>query len=503
MASEREIKAVDPPYGEATNIIVKRSEHITGGDFVTPQGTYYSFLGLSGEQTLSINGNVRNYNVEVYCDSGYEVEAKLIGNSENSIEKTGENTFTYNIPNGNFNSNETIEFTAVPLGGGGSSMKQVTINLSFNTSNGSYSLSSSDTNLAQISADKQSYIIKGKTYTPTVDKTSIVNRKYRLNSYTMPAGSTVGTSRPSSTTSKTVNTTSDYTSDAVNYYTSHTTSPTYDYETARIDVNSSSGAVSGDTDACSYTLQYDTTITITGWNPIGTYEWDADVDVLPNKRLSTVTSNIATLNGLAGTELFTPRWTTAAIVGPDGSTYLVTSATAKIYYWADGYSRYKPRSTSATVSSGKNHISMTYRREDAITSETPTNYTFDSVTWDSTWNGYTRVGTASSSTTGGSGYTYATKQYRKQTSPGSTTYNPDIYAKFTFDASTGDISWSFRGTGSTNTTYTNKIKNNSTFDIDDLSTTTYRHDSTDWNADDLTIVSQSKTSITIGVPTIA
>ena len=108
MASEREIKAVDPPYGEATNIIVKRSEHITGGDFVTPQGTYYSFLGLSGEQTLSINGNVRNYNVEVYCDSGYEVEAKLIGNSENSIEKTGENTFTYNIPNGNFNSNETI-----------------------------------------------------------------------------------------------------------------------------------------------------------------------------------------------------------------------------------------------------------------------------------------------------------------------------------------------------------------------------------------------------------
>lgn len=391
-----------------------------------------------------------------------------------------------------------------PTGATGTTSKSVTINLAFNTSDGSYSLSSTNTSLATISSDKKSYIVKGKTYTPTVNKSSVLNARYRLNSYTMPRGSTVGTSRPTSTTSKTVNTPNDYTSSEVNYYTSHTTSPTYDYETARIDVNSSSGSVTGDTNACSYTLQHDTTITITGWNTNGSYSWSADVDVLPNKQLSTVSSNIATLDGLRGIDLFTPTWSSYGLSGPNGTTYTVTSARTQTYYWADGYSRYSPSSSRATVSDGGLHLSASYRREDAITSETPTNYTFDSVTWDSSWNGYTRVGTASSSNTGGAGYTYATKQYRKQTSPGSTTYDPDIYAKFTFDSSTGDISWSFRGTGSTNTTYTNKIKNNSTFDIDDISTTTYTHNSTDWNyTGSDPIISQSKTSITIGVSTIA
>ena len=268
--------------------------------------------------------------------------------------------------------------------------KNVTISLSFNTSNGSYSLSTSDGSLAQISSDKQSFIIKGKTYTPTVNKSSVLNAKYRLNSYTMPSGSTVGTSRPTSTTSKTVNTTSDYTSNEVNYYTSHTTTEPDDYQL----------------DSCS---------------------WDSSI-IDKGSRGTLISSSNSTYGSSA-----TYR------VGALGGDYTVTK--------------------SISVNKSNGNVS-----------------------------GDTSYCTYSVSNHGGGS---------------STIYNPDIYAKFTFDASTGDISWSFTGTGSTNTTYTNKIKNNSTFDIDDLSTTTYTHDSTDWNVDDLPIIGQSKTSITIGVQTIA
>ena len=354
--------------------------------------------------------------------------------------------------------------------------KQVTINLSFNTSNGSYSLSSTDTSLATISADKKSYIVKGKTYTPTVSKSSIVNALYRLNSYQFPSASTVGTSSRGGTSSGTPNTTSDYTSAEVNYYTSHTTSPTYDYETASISCNSSTGTVSGDTDACSYSTTHDTE-RVSEYS-FGRVTWD---------RTITLSNASGTLQSSSGTNSGSTRssatYRMLYIGGSTGSTTRTFSVSIN---------------TSTGIVSGTGTSYCDYTIKTSTVTEN-TNYRFSSVSWDSSWNGYTKYGSPS----GGAGSTSASQQYRRQTSSGSTTYNPNIYAKFTFDSSTGDISWSFRGTGSTNTTYTNKIKNNSTFDIDDVSTTTYTHNSTDWNADDLTIVSQSKTSITISVPAIS
>ena len=57
----------------------------------------------------------------------------------------------------------------------------VYINLSFSTSSGSYTLSSSDTSLVQISSDNKSYYVNGEIFTPSVNKTA--NYDY---SYTYP-----------------------------------------------------------------------------------------------------------------------------------------------------------------------------------------------------------------------------------------------------------------------------------------------------------------------------
>ncbi len=345
---------------------------------------------------------------------------------------------------------------------------EVTINLSFNTSNGSYSLSSTDTSLATISG--LSFIIGGKTYTPTVNKSSTVNKKYRLNSWTMPSGSTVGTNSPSSSKSGSPNTTSDYTSSEVNYYTSHTS---YDYKTLSISLSSTSGNVSGDTSYCTYTTTNDYTWkrVMAGTSPV-TYSKTATVGV--NKTLT------------GDSNYFSVSWSSFGLQVPGGSYYSATSATCMTVTL--GSQRYVPVNTTATISgeSISQKINGTFYLENKVN-----NYSFSSVTWDSTaGTGWNKYGSATTTDTKSS------QQYRKS----STSYSPDFYSKFTFDASTGKISWSHRG-GST--TYYNRVEDNSTFDIDDLSTTTYTHNSTDWNADDLTVTSQSKTSITISVPTIS
>lgn len=346
--------------------------------------------------------------------------------------------------------------------------KQVTINLSFNTSNGSYSLSSTDTSLATISGT--SFIIKGKTYTPTVSKSSTVNKKYRLNSWTMPSGSTVGTNSPSSSKSGSPNTTSDYTSSEVNYYTSHTS---YDYKTLSITLYSSTGTVSGDTSYCTYTTTNDYT-----WNRVM-----AGTSPVTYSKTATVKAN-KTLTG--DSNYFSVTWSSLGYGTPDGTYYPPTRATCKTVTL--GNQRYVPVNTTATISGGptSKKISGTFYLENKVN-----NYSFSSVTWDSTaGTGWSKYGSATTTDTKSS------QQYRKS----STSYSPDFYSKFTFNASTGGITWSHRG-GST--TYYNRVEDNSTFDIDDVSTTTYTHNSTDWNVDDLTIVSQSKTSITISVPTIS
>lgn len=343
--------------------------------------------------------------------------------------------------------------------------KNVTISLSFNTSNGSYSLSSNDTSLATISGT--SFIIKGKTYTPTVNKSSVVNKLYRLNSWTMPAGSTVGTNSPSSSRSGSPNTTSDYTSSEVNYYTSHTS---YDYKTLSISLNSSSGQVSGDTSYCSAST---------------TYEWEKSM-AGPSQVSESKSCTAGANKSLSGdTEFFSVKWSSLGLQYEGGVYYEPTSATCRTVI--DGNTRYTPGNTRATINEVNNFkhiISQSFYIEHK-------KYSFSSVTWDSTagtgWNKYGSATTTS---------TKSSQQYRKS----STSYSPDFYSKFTFDASTGSITWSHRN-GSTS--YYNKVEQNSTFDIDDLSTTTYTHNSTDWNVDDLTIVSQSKTSITIEVPTIS
>ena len=339
--------------------------------------------------------------------------------------------------------------------------KNVTISLSFNTSNSSYSLSTSDTSLAQISADKQSYIVKGKTYTPTIDKTK--NVLYRLNSWTMPSGPTVGTEVPVASISKSPNTTSDYTSSEINYYTEHTS---YDYKTLSISLNPSTGVVSGDTSECEYT-------TDTSWDNESSTQYTLQCTATYNKELRGSYS-----------QAFLVTWSSTGDYTGSGTWYKPTRATCTNYVFATGR-RYYPVSTTATISgSGANNTFISGKFYSQSRS-----YYFTSVTWDyMAGTGWWRYGSATTSDTESS------QRYRMS----STTYSPSFFSRFTFDASTGDITWSHRN-GST--TYYNRVEDNSTFDIDDVST--YSHNSTDWNADDLTIVSQSATSITISVPTLS
>ena len=346
-------------------------------------------------------------------------------------------------------------------------MSQATINLSFNSSTGDYSLSSTDTTLVQISTDKKSYIVKGKTYTPTVSISK--NTLYRLNSWTMPSGSTVGTTSPSSSRSGSPNTTSDYTSSEVNYYTSHTD---YDYKTLSISLNSSTGSVSGDTSYCTYDTTND-------------YTWDrimAGASPVTYGKTATVKAN-KTLTG--DSNYFSVTWSSFGYETPDGTYYPPTRATCKTVTVNSGRQRYVPVSTTATISGGSTSkkINGTFYYENKVN-----NYSFSSVTWDSTaGTGWSKYGSATTTDTKSS------QQYRKS----STSYSPDFYSKFTFDASTGNITWSHRN-GST--TYYNRVENNSTFDIDDVSS--YTHNSTTWNYDG-EIVSQNKTALTIEVSTIS
>lgn len=446
--------AFDPPYSGVA-IIIRWSEHITGGTFATPGGTNFTFNGTNGQQTLIINENVLAYNVEVYCDSGYEVEAKLIGNSENSIVKTGEKTFTYNTPNGNFDSHETIEFTAVPLGSSGGGSKQATINLSFNSSTGDYTLSSTDTSIAQISADKKSYIVKGKTYTPVVSKTK--NTLYRLNSWTMPNASTVGTGYRSGTASGSPNTTSDYTSSEVRYYDRSTS---YDYETKSISLHSTMGTVSGDTSYCTYTTSRKEKYTYT----FQTVTWKQRFN-LPNGDEATLQSSS---------------------FGGAGS--VSSSATYRVNHSGS----FSTRTINISINKDTGVVSGTanYSYYCSYTKRTNSNgyiYSFSSVTWKTSYAGWYKNGSPSTSSTSSS-CEYRYPNY---------TYTTRCYSKFTFDASTGNITWSHRN-GSTS--YYNKVEDNSTFDIDDVST--YTHNSTTWNYDG-DIVSQTKTALTINVSIIS
>ena len=126
-------------------------------------------------------------------------------------------------------------------------------------------------------------------------------------------------------------------------------------------------------------------------------------------------------------------------------------------------------------------------------------YYLEDVTWDS------------SITVGDNTYTYysgnltdgnvTSRQGSFRRYVTSTTDTTLCYSKFTFDASTGKITWSHRDGSST---YYDKVENGFTSDIDDLSYNTYTHNSTNWNySGPGSIVSSDKTSLTLSIPTVA
>lgn len=304
-----------------------------------------------------------------------------------------------------------------------------------------------------------------------------------MNSYSFPSASTVGTDYRSGTASGSPNTTSDYTSSEVNYYTTHTTSPTYDYEYKRISINTSTGAVSGDTSYCTYETDYDTreVETTTTTYSLKQINWRRNgywmvVDSYGNLLYNFPKSY--TKGTLSATQQYENSQTGAGM----NITIRINPDTGEI-------------TNSAYCNSFK-----TYTDTSTETTTERYNYHFTRVTWDMsiTVNGYSYSYQSGDLTSGTA--TSRTGTFRRKVSSGSTYYDPDFYSKFTFDASTGSITWSHRN-GSTS--YYNRVEDNSTFDIDDLSTTTYTHNSTTWNADELNVTSSSKTSITLNIPTIA
>ena len=133
-----------------------------------------------------------------------------------------------------------------------------TITLTWNETNHSYELSGGDENIT-ISSDKHSYIYNGTTYTPT---TSYI---YKLHSFSVPSGATVGTTYPSSSLTGTPDTTTNYTlCTSRNYYSSSSSNT---YADKSISCNSSTGTVSGDTAFFSYAVTSTSTT-------VNHYSWD-------------------------------------------------------------------------------------------------------------------------------------------------------------------------------------------------------------------------------------
>lgn len=346
---------------------------------------------------------------------------------------------------------------------------QVTINLNWNSSNHTYSLTSNNEKLCQISEDKQSYIIFNKTYTPILQYDGGYVKRYRLVSYSFASASNVGVSSRSGTTSGNPNTTSDYSSDEVNYYTTHSTSPSYSYQTARIEIDQGPSHVSieGDTDACDYDLSVDTKYVF------GSVTWDR------------------TTTGPGGGTLTLVNESGGAGYTYASADYRGSNAAGDDERWTASIS-IDP--STGTVSGDTQCCSWTGR---GIPDDT-----FRSVSWYSTWGDYDRIG-SSSSDSGGAGYTYATKRYRKQTSPGDTWYDPDFYSSFSFNATTGKITWSHRG-GSP--TYYNKVEQYSTINVEDASYYQYNITSLDWNYNDeyglCTVIEETTSHMIIDIPDV-
>ena len=315
----------------------------------------------------------------------------------------------------------------------------VTVSLSFNSSTGSYTLSSNNTSLVSISSDQKSYIIDGYTYTPSVS-VSQSGSGYKLNSWTMPSGSTVGTTRPSSSTSGSPQTTSDYTSSTVNYYTSNSS---YDYTTLSISLNSSTGSVSGDTNYCSWT-------TISTHVP--DYQWGNEIQWDSSIFISSGSSSSLGLYNLYSQ-------TQTDYTGSATYVKATSSLTRKTFSVSVN------KSNGIVLGTGTSYCNA----EDIVADYGSDEYSFNTVSWNSSYGSYSKYGSASTSSTSSS------QQYRKST----TSYYPDIYSYFKFTASTGSITWTHSGSGSSSSTYINKIENNSTFDI--VSNTSYTHNSTTWN----------------------
>lgn len=347
---------------------------------------------------------------------------------------------------------------------------QVTINLNWNSSNHTYSLTSSNEKLCQISSDKQSYIIFGKTYTPTVNYNGGYVQRYRLVSYSFASASNVGVSSRSGTTSGSPNTTSNYSSSEVNYYTRHSTSPSYTTTTARIEIEQGwqQFEIKGDTDACDYDLSV-------GFRyEFNHVKWYSPITGPGGGPLTLVSSS--------GGEGYTYA----------SATYRGSNAAGDDETWVASIS---VDPDTGDVSGDTQVCSKSVR---SVTDDV-----FASVYWNATWDGYDRVG-GSSSDTGGAGYTYATKKYRKQTSPGDTWYDPDFYSSFSFNATTGRITWSHRGES---TTYYNRVEQYSTIRVEDASYYQYNITSLDWNYDGdeyglCTVIEQTNSHMIIDIPNV-
>lgn len=319
----------------------------------------------------------------------------------------------------------------------------VTVSLSFNSSTGSYSLSSDNTSLVYITSDKKSYIIDGYIYTPSVS-VSQSGSGYKLNSWTMPSGPTVGTIRPSSSSSGSPQTTSDYTSSEVNYYTRNTN---YDYTTLSISLNSSTGSVSGDTSYCSWTTN---STHVPDYQINQTLIWDRRIFI---KKDPDVPSVIA-YDFVSQTQTAYEGSAVYKKVGGVGSGLNGLSFSVSVN-----------KTTGGISGTGTSYCNIAEIVDDLGGDS----YSFNTVTWDESYGSYSKYGSASNSSTSSS------QQYRKST----TSYYPDIYSHFKFTASTGSITWSHSGSGSDSSTYTDKIENNSSFNI--VSNTSYTHNSTTWN----------------------
>ena len=197
-------------------------------------------------------------------------------------------------------------------------MSQTKVTLNYTKLGGYYTLSSSNTNVVQITNNGQSFVYKGKTYTPTLEKSSGEHFGWKLNSFTMPSGSAVGTSYPSSSTKVSPYTMSDYSSSNYNYYTLQSS---YFTKSLSISIDTSSGSVSGDgIGHCSYTtakyggiesIPYDVGISVNsssgavsgtngGISFVSDYDLDDDGTTIPGQQLTKSISIDSTTGEISG-----------------------------------------------------------------------------------------------------------------------------------------------------------------------------------------------------------